>query len=76
MNKNSARRSRRGIFAFSAMLTVIFGFGFAEQTMAQTTKTASAGNRYGWLYLHPRRFRSKIEMLSPLDALGSGYAAD
>ncbi|WP_243254432.1 hypothetical protein [Sulfitobacter indolifex] len=59
MNKNLARRSRRGIFAFSAMLTVIFGFGFAEQTMAQTTKTASAGSGTGGYICTPAGFGQK-----------------
>ncbi len=59
MNKNLARRSRRGIFAFSAMLTVVFGFGFANQTMAQSTKIASAGPGTGGYICTPAGFGQK-----------------
>lgn len=59
MDKNQARRSRRGIFAFSAMLAVVFGTGFAEHAMAQATKTASAGSGTGGYICTPAGFGQK-----------------
>ncbi|MEM5544894.1 hypothetical protein WNY61_19350 [Sulfitobacter sp. AS92] len=59
MNKNLARRSRRGIFAFSAMLVVVSGAAFSEQAMAQSTKTASAGSGTGGYICTPAGFGQK-----------------
>jgi hypothetical protein len=59
VDKNLARRSRRGILAFSAMLAVVFGTGFAEHAMAQATKTASAGSGTGGYICTPAGFGQK-----------------
>ncbi|MCZ4368801.1 hypothetical protein [Sulfitobacter dubius] len=59
MNKNLARRFRRGFFVYSAMLPILFGTSFANQAMAQSIKTASAGSGMGSYICTPAGFGQK-----------------